>query len=130
VTTDPEILYPGRWALLGGTIEPRERPHDAAVRETLEEAGIQVAETQVRVFEVLRSKTRIRYVWVVRGVWHARDIRRGEGQDMAFYTPREALRLRPPRYQSDILRRFATRQSASPGRPSQDMSHRSVSSCR
>jgi ADP-ribose pyrophosphatase YjhB (NUDIX family) len=33
----------GRWATIGGTIEPDEQPEDAAVREAREEAGVDVA---------------------------------------------------------------------------------------
>jgi 8-oxo-dGTP pyrophosphatase MutT (NUDIX family) len=32
----------GRWATIGGTIEPDESPEDAALREAAEEAGIEV----------------------------------------------------------------------------------------
>lgn len=32
----------GKWATVGGTIEPDEVPEDAATRETLEETGLQV----------------------------------------------------------------------------------------
>ena len=33
----------GQWAAIGGMVEPGERPEDAACREALEEAGVEVA---------------------------------------------------------------------------------------
>jgi 8-oxo-dGTP diphosphatase len=36
---DPNILYPGYWALFGGHIEPGETPEAAVVREVMEEIG-------------------------------------------------------------------------------------------
>ena len=38
----------GDWQTIGGLIEPDERPRDAAVRETLEEAGVEVELTGLR----------------------------------------------------------------------------------
>ncbi len=35
--------YTGKWGLIGGTVEPDESPEAAALRETKEEAGIDVA---------------------------------------------------------------------------------------
>ena len=35
--------YTGQWGLIGGTVEPDESPHAAALRETKEEADIDVA---------------------------------------------------------------------------------------
>jgi ADP-ribose pyrophosphatase YjhB (NUDIX family) len=37
----------GRWGLIGGAVEVDERPEDAAVRETKEEAGVEVALTRL-----------------------------------------------------------------------------------
>lgn len=37
----------GRWGLIGGTVEPDERPDRAAVRETEEEAGVEVELTRL-----------------------------------------------------------------------------------
>lgn len=37
----------GRWALLGGIIDPGEQPADAAVREVLEETGVRVVPDRV-----------------------------------------------------------------------------------
>lgn len=38
----------GPWGLIGGAIEPDERPEDAARREALEEVGVQVALSVLR----------------------------------------------------------------------------------
>jgi len=38
----------GPWGLLGGAIEPDESPQEAAVREALEEVGVQVELTNLR----------------------------------------------------------------------------------
>lgn len=37
----------GRWGFIGGMVEPEEHPAEAAVRETLEEAGLQVEITEL-----------------------------------------------------------------------------------
>ena len=38
----------GRWQTIGGAIEPDESPYEAAVRETAEEAGVEVAIERLR----------------------------------------------------------------------------------
>jgi 8-oxo-dGTP pyrophosphatase MutT (NUDIX family) len=39
----PEIWYPGRWGLFGGSIEPGEDPFDALKRELREELELEIA---------------------------------------------------------------------------------------
>jgi 8-oxo-dGTP pyrophosphatase MutT (NUDIX family) len=41
--------YTGQWGLIGGTVEPDESPEAAAVRETKEETGVDVALSLVSV---------------------------------------------------------------------------------
>jgi ADP-ribose pyrophosphatase YjhB (NUDIX family) len=36
------LIDTGQWAVIGGAVEPDESPHDAAVREAEEEAGVRV----------------------------------------------------------------------------------------
>lgn len=50
----------GRWFPPGGHIEPNELPDEAAVREVLEESGVQVALTGERALPVLEPRQLVR----------------------------------------------------------------------
>lgn len=39
---DPSILFPSRWNVIGGALEPGETPEGAVVRECLEEVGLRI----------------------------------------------------------------------------------------
>ena len=36
---DPEIIFPNQWSLIGGHVEPGEKPEDGLIREVKEEIG-------------------------------------------------------------------------------------------
>lgn len=82
---NPNILYPGHWGLFGGHLEPGETPHEALVRELLEEIDYDVR-TPIQ----FRSYADNR---VIRHVFHAPltvpidSLTLKEGTDLELVTP-------------------------------------------
>ncbi|MFT4308038.1 MAG: NUDIX domain-containing protein [Candidatus Woesearchaeota archaeon] len=88
----PDIADPGRWSLIGGSIDDGESPEQAAKREVFEEIGIRI--------EKLRYLATIDAVDVVKGVRHplrialflseidgdASDIALTEGQEVRYFS--------------------------------------------
>jgi 8-oxo-dGTP diphosphatase len=92
----PHIVAPGIWSCCpGGSVEPGETPHEAIVRELLEEFEVEVTE--------LKSlHTHREYSVEYAGTYHAfqaqlatpiDDVRCNEGQRVSFYKPEQALEL-------------------------------------
>lgn len=54
----------GRYVPIGGKLEPHERPIDAAIRETYEEAGLLVGKAQLRYAGVLAESSPTNYNWL------------------------------------------------------------------
>ena len=54
----------GRYVPIGGKIEPHERPVDAAIRETYEEAGLQIDKSQLHYAGVLAESSPTNYNWL------------------------------------------------------------------
>lgn len=64
----PLVNNPGYWNLPGGRVDPGETPEQAAVRETFEEAGIQVFSVEPYDVVVRRDKPHKQYhVFLARG---------------------------------------------------------------
>jgi 8-oxo-dGTP pyrophosphatase MutT (NUDIX family) len=97
----------GPWQLPGGAVDPDERPEDAARRECLEEASIEIAPLRIAgVFGEPNYRSRYANgdeIGIVAIVFEA-EIVSGtpspgddETQDVGWFTPREleALELRP-----------------------------------
>ena len=93
----PGIISPGCWSPTpGGHVEADEHPRDAIVRELLEEF-----EARVTNLRELITITEIEEE--IRGVYHAfsadldmpiTDVRCHEGQQVDFFYPEEAMKLR------------------------------------
>lgn len=54
----------GRYVPIGGKLEPYERPIDAAIRETYEEAGLRVGKAQLQYAGVLAESSPTNYNWL------------------------------------------------------------------
>ncbi|MCO6475147.1 MAG: NUDIX domain-containing protein [Phaeodactylibacter sp.] len=54
----------GRYVPIGGKLEPHERPIDAAIRETYEEARLQINKDQLRYAGVLAESSPTNYNWL------------------------------------------------------------------
>jgi 8-oxo-dGTP pyrophosphatase MutT (NUDIX family) len=81
---DPQILYPGYWALFGGHIEPGESPEVAVVREVMEE--VSYALPHFEKFGIYRDEQVIRHVFQAPLMVNLDQLVLAEGWDMGLLT--------------------------------------------
>lgn len=81
---NPEIAHPGYWGLIGGHAQEGENPKITAVREIYEETGIRAQENDLLLLTVIKTRDRIRHVFLLKGEWTDTDIVQGEGQIIRF----------------------------------------------
>jgi len=80
----PGILYPGLWGFIGGHAKAGEKPLDTATREVKEETGLKITKSRFRELVSIKTQTKIREIFLVRGGWKNSDVIRGEGQKISF----------------------------------------------
>ena len=101
------ISDPGRWGFIGGQREKGERLKTTAVREIKEETGLSVDERSIKPFVTIQTREKKWHVFVTYGNWSAKDLIRGEGQQIRFVPLRRAFQLRlgdKQRYVLSVLR--------------------------
>ena len=91
-------VFPDKWSLVGGQVEPGETPEEAARREVLEESAIWVEAPLEPVFEGRLASGRghgLTQWHVYAAPTHASDadIVVGEGADIVFMAPEKAAGL-------------------------------------
>ncbi len=60
----PNIPFPNMWDILGGQVEPGEKPADAVRREMLEEMNLELGE--IKVYKVYETENLIDYIFRTR----------------------------------------------------------------
>jgi|GEM_PF-1312309 len=88
---NPNIRYPGHWALFGGSIEENESAEVAARREILEETGYNVENLGLFREFVQNSKREFAFVGEINA--SLAELSLNEGQGMNFVSPQELRRL-------------------------------------
>ncbi|MBW4631119.1 MAG: NUDIX hydrolase [Iphinoe sp. HA4291-MV1] len=88
---NPNILYPGHWALFGGHIELDETPEVAVQREVLEEIGYTLPSTFSK-FGCYPDERVFRHVFCAPLTVERNQLVLNEGWDMSLMTP-EDIRL-------------------------------------
>lgn len=90
-------VAPNKWSLVGGHMEPGEEPEGAARRELLEETALTAGELTLSFHEVTTAPDGSAQTewWVFTGHISATkaDIVVGEGADITFVDPQQALTL-------------------------------------
>jgi len=86
---DPAIYAPDKWGLVGGHVEPGESLDEAIRRETREEIGLDLA--AFRPFVECHDAEYERYIYIGPIDKRLDELILGEGQDMGFFQPAEAL---------------------------------------
>lgn len=105
----PGISDPGVWGFVGGHRKRGERPKATAVREIKEETGLIINEASLQPFVTIKTREKKWRVFVTYGKWTAKDLRRGEGQQLRFVPLERAFRLRlgnNQRYVLSLLREY------------------------
>ena len=105
----PGISDPGRWGLIGGQRKKGERLKSTAVREIKEETGLIVDERNIKPFAMIQTREKKWNFFVTYGNWSAKDLIRGEGQQIRFVPLQRAFRLRlgdKQRYVLSVLREY------------------------
>jgi 8-oxo-dGTP diphosphatase len=88
---NPNIRYPGHWALFGGSIEDGEWPYTAARREILEETGYNVENLGLFREFVQNNKREFAFVGEINA--SLGELSLNEGQGMDFVSPQELRKL-------------------------------------
>jgi NDP-sugar pyrophosphorylase family protein len=88
---NPNIRYPGHWALFGGSIEPGEPPHAAAKREVREEIGYQLVNLGLFREFVQNNKREFAFVGEINA--SLAELSLNEGQGMDFVSPEKFSKL-------------------------------------
>ena len=106
--SDPDI-----WSTPGGTIEPRETPADAALREAWEETGLQVRLTRMagafggpEFVTRYRNGDQVSYVQIVFDAVGESGALRADGDevlDLRFFTREEIATLPVPEWLPEVL---------------------------
>ena len=86
---DPEIIFPNQWSLIGGHVEPGEKPEDGLIREVKEEIGFVL--TEYCLLATFFDGPDIRYLYLVPIVLPITQLTLGEGQAIRFINPHQAL---------------------------------------
>ena len=110
-SSDPRVMYSGRWAFVSGGVEPGENPRAAIIREVMEETGYTLrfpvwlwknVHTKPK-FEVLDSTFVAPY--------DGQSMTLGEGDGLDWFSLEEALALNPPEHEVKDLKRFFSKKS-------------------
>jgi 8-oxo-dGTP pyrophosphatase MutT (NUDIX family) len=88
---NPNIRYPGHWALFGGSIEDGESPYAAAGREILEETGYNVENLGLFREFVQNNKREFAFVGEIKA--SLAELSLNEGQGMDFVAPQRLSEL-------------------------------------
>lgn len=88
----PTIQMPNTWASIGGEVEPDESLDDALVREVREETGFILSDRSP--FAVYHFRLRTCYVCVGQIDKPLSELTVGEGDDLRYFSPHEALNRR------------------------------------
>lgn len=88
---NPNIRYPGHWALFGGSIEDDESPYAAARREILEETGYNIENLGLFREFVQNNKREFAFVGEINA--SLAELTLSEGQGMDFVAPEELRKL-------------------------------------
>ena len=88
---NPNIRYPGHWALFGGSIEDGESPYAAAGREILEETGYNVENLGLFREFVQNNKREFAFVGEIKA--SLAELSLNEGQGMDFVAPQGLTEL-------------------------------------
>ena len=87
----PTVHEGGKWALIGGHIEPGEGPEEALRREVKEELGLELEAFRLLIRIPSGSTTYFLHYGVLPG--STEDIELTEGQEVRLFTTEEALGL-------------------------------------
>lgn len=80
----PTIPFPDMWDLLGGQVEPGEKPEETVKRELMEEMDLELAD--IKLFKVYESDDLIDNVFWQRIDLNPDEIDLKEGQRLAYFT--------------------------------------------
>src|SRR5258708_5586105 len=88
---NPNIRYPGHWALFGGSIEDGESPYTAARREILEETGYNVE--NLGLFREFAQNNKREFGFIGEINASLAELSLNEGQGLDFVSPNELRKL-------------------------------------
>ena len=83
---NPDIRWPGAWAIFGGHVEEGEEPEEAARREIEEELGLRLTGPLIPVYHG-EDETRERFIFAAPLPVPPEALTLMEGQGMALLTP-------------------------------------------
>lgn len=92
---NPQIRYPGHWALFGGTIEAEETPHAAARREIKEEIGYDVPNLSLFREFVQNNKREYAFVGEIDAELDKLTLSEGQGMDFVAVSKLGNMPIRP-----------------------------------
>ena len=105
----PDIPNPDTWTLPGGGVDDGETPEEAIKRELVEEVS-KTPERLEFLFKRKKEDGKINYMYgafINKGEAHKYKLGNYEGQDVAFFTLNEALKLNlPPQFKEFLETNF------------------------
>ncbi len=86
---DPRIIFPNRWSLIGGHVEPGENPEEGLIREVEEEIGYRL--TEYHPLATFFDGADVRHLYLVPIDVPIDELVLGEGQANRYIDPVRAL---------------------------------------
>ena len=110
-SSDPRVMYPGRWAFVSGGVESEEAPREAIIRETWEEAHYTLS-SPILLWENVHTKPKFEVLdSTFVAPYDGQTMILGEGEDLGWFSLEEALALNPPEHEVQDLKRFFSKKS-------------------
>lgn len=85
--------YPEKWGLFGGSVEFKETPIQAIIREIKEELGINLKKGEFKLFTDIINEGEEYFIFKSKFIWKFEDLELREGKDMGFFSKEEILKL-------------------------------------